>query len=71
MSRVTVSRRVGTKDRIVRVAADLLAEGGREAVSTRAVAAAAGVQVPTIYRQKRSTLPSLTKVPSTRQDERS
>ena len=32
-------------------AADLLAEGGREAVSTRAVAAAAGVQAPTIYRQ--------------------
>ena len=39
------------RDRIVRAAADLLAEGGREAVSTRAVAAAAGVQAPTIYRQ--------------------
>jgi len=35
----------------VRAAAALLAEGGREAVSTRAVAAAAGVQAPTIYRQ--------------------
>ena len=35
----------------MRAAADLLAEGGREAVSTRAVAAAAGVQAPTIYRQ--------------------
>lgn len=40
-----------TRDRIVRAAAGLLAEGGREAVSTRAVAAAAGVQAPTIYRQ--------------------
>jgi AcrR family transcriptional regulator len=35
----------------VRAAAELLAEGGREAVSTRAVATAAGVQAPTIYRQ--------------------
>ena len=34
----------------MRAAADLLAESGREAVSTRAVAAAAGVQAPTIYR---------------------
>ena len=51
MSEVTVSGRAGTRDRIVRAAADLLAEGGREAVSTRAVAAAAGVQAPTIYRQ--------------------
>lgn len=45
------SKRAGTRERIVRAAADLLAEGGREAVSTRAVAAAAGVQAPTIYRQ--------------------
>jgi len=45
------SKRIGTRDRIVRAAAGLLAEGGREAVSTRAVAAAAGVQAPTIYRQ--------------------
>jgi AcrR family transcriptional regulator len=44
-------RRADTRERIVRSAADLLAEGGREAVSTRAVAAAAGVQAPTIYRQ--------------------
>ena len=43
--------REGTRYRIVRAAAGLLAEGGREAVSTRAVAAAAGVQAPTIYRQ--------------------
>ncbi len=35
----------------MRVAADLLARGGREAVSTRLVSAAAGVQAPTIYRQ--------------------
>ena len=41
---------VNTKDNIVRAAAELLAEGGRAAVSTRAVAAAAGVQAPTIYR---------------------
>jgi len=39
-----------TRDRIVAAAARLLAEGGREAVSTRAVSAAAGVQAPTIYR---------------------
>ena len=37
--------------RIVRAAAELLARGGREAVSTRAVSAAAGVQAPAIYRQ--------------------
>ncbi|WP_410784728.1 TetR/AcrR family transcriptional regulator [Kribbella sp. C-35] len=35
---------------IVEVAAELLASGGRDAVSTRAVAAAAGTQAPTIYR---------------------
>lgn len=51
MSEVTVDRRVGTRDRIVRAAADLLVDGGREAVTTRAVAAGAGVQAPTIYRQ--------------------
>lgn len=41
---------VNTREKIVRSAAELLARGGREAVSTRAVAAAAGVQAPTIYR---------------------
>lgn len=41
---------VGTRERIVRATAGLLAEGGREAVSTRAIGAAAGVQAPTIYR---------------------
>jgi len=39
-----------TRERIVAAAVDLLAEGGREAVSTRAVSTAAGVQAPTIYR---------------------
>lgn len=40
----------GHRDQIAAAAAELLAAGGREAVSTRAVAAAAGVQAPTIYR---------------------
>lgn len=39
------------RERIVRATYRLLAEGGRDAVSTRAVTAAADVQVPTIYRQ--------------------
>jgi AcrR family transcriptional regulator len=39
-----------TRGRLVQAAADLLTEGGREAVSTRAVSAAAGVQAPTLYR---------------------
>lgn len=39
------------RDRILRAAAALLAAGGREAVSTRTVSAAAVVQPPTIYRQ--------------------
>jgi AcrR family transcriptional regulator len=39
-----------TRERILTAAAALLAEGGREAVSTRAVSVAAGVQAPTIYR---------------------
>ncbi len=46
----SVVETTNTKDKIVRAAAELLAKGGREAVSTRAVAAAAGVQAPTIYR---------------------
>ncbi|WP_434044071.1 MULTISPECIES: TetR/AcrR family transcriptional regulator [Sorangium] len=36
--------------RIIAAGAELLAEGGRDALTTRAVAAAAGVQAPTIYR---------------------
>src|SRR3954468_23951911 len=39
-----------TRTRIVTAAAALLADGGRDAVTTRAVASAAGVQAPTIYR---------------------
>ncbi|WP_069159660.1 TetR/AcrR family transcriptional regulator [Nocardia altamirensis] len=39
-----------TRERILNAAADLLATGGTEAVSTRAVAAAANVQAPTLYR---------------------
>lgn len=38
------------RDRILAATARLLTEGGREAVSTRAVGSAAGVQAPTIYR---------------------
>lgn len=40
-----------TRERIITAAIDLLTSGGREAVSTRAVSAAAGVQPPAIYRQ--------------------
>lgn len=39
-----------TRDRIVQAATELLAEGGRESVTTRAVSARAGVQAPAIYR---------------------
>jgi AcrR family transcriptional regulator len=39
-----------TRERILAAAARLLAEGGSEALSTRAVSAAAGVQAPTLYR---------------------
>lgn len=42
--------REASRQRIVEAAADLLAREGREAVTTRAVAAAAGVQAPAIYR---------------------
>jgi AcrR family transcriptional regulator len=38
------------REKIVRATADLLSEGGRDVVTTRAVSAAAGVQPPTIYR---------------------
>ncbi|MFI0239130.1 TetR/AcrR family transcriptional regulator [Streptomyces sp. NPDC016845] len=40
----------GPRGRILAATAKLLSEGGEEAVSTRAVGAAAGVQAPTIYR---------------------
>ena len=39
-----------TRSKLVEVAAQLLREQGRAAVTTRAVAQAAGVQAPTIYR---------------------
>ena len=39
------------RERILRAAVRLLADGGRGAVTTRAVSAAAQVQPPTIYRQ--------------------
>jgi AcrR family transcriptional regulator len=42
--------RPDARARIVRAAAELLATGGRNAVTTRAVSASAGVQPPTIYR---------------------
>jgi AcrR family transcriptional regulator len=42
--------RPDARTRIVRAATKLLATGGRNAVTTRAVSAAAGVQPPTIYR---------------------
>src|SRR3954469_21131012 len=45
-----VAGRLPMRDRIVEVAAQLLVTQGRESVSTRAVAAAAGTQPPTIYR---------------------
>ncbi|MDV6374711.1 helix-turn-helix domain containing protein [Deinococcus sp. ZS9-10] len=41
----------GTRTSIVKAASHLLTHGGREAVSSRAVSALAGVQAPTIYRQ--------------------
>lgn len=41
---------VETRERIIEAAARLLAEGGPDAMSTRAVSAAAGVQPPAIYR---------------------
>jgi AcrR family transcriptional regulator len=39
------------RERILHAAQELLAEGGRDALSTRAICARAGVQAQTIYRQ--------------------
>lgn len=47
----TTEQTAPTAERILLAAADLLRTGGIDAVSTRAVAGAAGVQPPTIYRQ--------------------
>ncbi|MEZ0165463.1 TetR/AcrR family transcriptional regulator [Kineococcus sp. LSe6-4] len=44
------TERDGVRRRLVRVASDLLSEGGTTAVTTRAVAQAAGMQAPAIYR---------------------
>ena len=44
------SARDQTRTHLVEVAAKLLAEGGPDAVTTRSVALAAGVQAPAIYR---------------------
>jgi AcrR family transcriptional regulator len=41
---------VDVRTRIVQAASELIAAGGRDAATTRAVASAAGVQAPTIYR---------------------
>lgn len=38
------------RGRILKAASSLLAEGGRDALTTRAVVAAAGIQQPTLYR---------------------
>ncbi|HXP57111.1 MAG TPA: TetR/AcrR family transcriptional regulator [Streptosporangiaceae bacterium] len=46
----TLSSRERTRAQLVEVAAELLATGGPDAVTTRSVALAAGVQAPTIYR---------------------
>ena len=47
---VVTEDRQATRERIVRAARRLLGESGRDAVTTRSVSAAAGVQPPTIYR---------------------
>ena len=46
-----ITSATSARERIITATIDLLASGGREAVSTRAVSAAAGVQPPAIYRQ--------------------
>jgi AcrR family transcriptional regulator len=46
----TVTRRDQARQRIIDVAVDLLAREGRDAVTTRSVAEAAGLQPPAIYR---------------------
>ncbi|MDB5046078.1 MAG: regulatory protein TetR, partial [Deinococcus sp.] len=48
---MTLATPASPRDRLLSAALALLEEGGVEAVSTRAVSAAADVQAPTIYRQ--------------------
>jgi len=48
--RTTAGSRDDQRERILQAAAKLLAEVGPTGISTRAVAAAAGVQTPTLYR---------------------
>lgn len=50
MDDVEVAGREVSRQRVVEAAAELLAREGRDAVTTRAVAAAAGLQPPAIYR---------------------
>jgi AcrR family transcriptional regulator len=50
MGNTTMGQTGTTRERILRAAADLLTTQGRDALSTRAVSAAAGVQAPTLYR---------------------
>lgn len=50
LSEVPMSPRIQLRERIVLAATRLLQEDGSDAVTTRAVAAKAGVQAPTIYR---------------------
>ncbi|MFG2076094.1 TetR/AcrR family transcriptional regulator [Nonomuraea maritima] len=45
-----MARATDTRERMLHAAAEMLARGGRDAVSTRAVSAAAGVTAPTLYR---------------------
>lgn len=51
MVRMEQETDLNPRERILEAANRLLAAGGREAVSTRSVSHAAGVQAPTIYRQ--------------------
>lgn len=47
---MSAQHRPDTRQRIIDAASKLLSEGGRDAVTTRAVSSAAGVQPPTLYR---------------------